>query len=115
MFNDVFKQMEEWKCDVEGALERFLDDEEMYMDFLHQIAEEEAIVKLGKAIDAGDIQLAFDYAHTLKGVHGNMGLTPLYLLDIEIVEPLREGTFETVKENYQKLVAENEKLKEILR
>ena len=47
-------------------LERFLDDEEMYMDFLHQIAEEEAIVKLGKAIDAGDIQLAFDYAHTLK-------------------------------------------------
>ena len=30
-----------------------------------------------------------------------MGLTPLYLLDIEIVEPLREGTFETVKENYQ--------------
>ncbi len=66
MLNDVFKQMKEWKCDVEGALERFLDDEEMYMDFLHQIAEEEAIVKLGKAIDAGDIQLAFDYAHTLK-------------------------------------------------
>ena len=41
MLNDVFKQMKEWKCDVEGALERFLDDEEMYMDFLHQIAEEE--------------------------------------------------------------------------
>lgn len=115
VLNDVFDQLREWNCDVTGALERFLNDEEMYLDFLHQIAEEASIVKLGKAIDEGDVQSAFDCAHTLKGVHGNMGLTPLYHLDIEIVEPLREGTFESVKENYDKLVAENEKLKEILR
>ena len=54
MLNDVFEQLREWNCDVNGALERFLNDEEMYLDFLHQIAEEASIVKLGKAIDEGD-------------------------------------------------------------
>lgn len=115
MLNEVFERLKEWKCDVDGALERFLGDEEMYMDFLHQIVDEESLLKLGKALDEGNAQAAFDCAHTLKGVHGNMGLTPLYLLDIEIVEPLRKGSFETVKENYDKLVAENEKLKDILK
>ena len=112
---EVFGQLRAWGCDVDGALERFLDDEEMYMDFLHQIAGEETITKLGEAIDAEDAQRAFDCAHTLKGVHGNMGLTPLYLLDHQIVEPLRKGSFQKVKENYEKLIAENEKLKNILR
>lgn len=113
--NSVFERLKEWNCDVDGALERFLDDEEMYLDFLNQIAEEATIVHLGKAIDEGDAQSAFDFAHTLKGVHGNMGLTPLYNLDLEIVEPLRAGTFDHVKENYNKLIAENEKLKGFLR
>ena len=115
VLNEVFIRLKEWKCDVDGALERFLDDEEMYMDFLHQIAEEESVAKLGAAIEAGDAQAAFDCAHTLKGVHGNMGLTPLYLLDIEIVEPLRAGSFAGVQDHYAKLVAENDKLKDILK
>ena len=32
---------------------------------------------------------AFEAAHTLKGVTGNMGLTPLYDAVCTIVEPLR--------------------------
>lgn len=115
MVNELFGRLKTWGCDVDGALERFLGDEEMYMDFLHQIAEEVSVVKLGEAIEAGDVQGAFDCAHTLKGVHGNMGLTPLYLLDIEIVEPLRTGSFDGVQDHYRKLVAENEKLKDILK
>ena len=34
---------------------------------------------------------AFEAAHTLKGVTGNMGLTPLYDAVCTIVEPLRTG------------------------
>lgn len=112
--NPVFDRLRAWNCDVDGALERFLDDEEMYLDFLNQITEEEAVGRLGEAIGRGDVQAAFDLAHTLKGVHGNMGLTPLYNLDIEIVEPLRAGSFDGVAENYSKLIAENEKLKQLL-
>lgn len=39
---------------------------------------------------ARDYTAAFEAAHTLKGVVGNMGLTPLYQAVCEIVEPLRK-------------------------
>ncbi len=38
---------------------------------------------------AGDLTGAFEAAHTLKGVAGNLGLTPLYEAVCAIVEPLR--------------------------
>ena len=42
-----------------------------------------------RAIDSGNLEAAFDAAHTLKGVVGNMGLTPLYKAVCDIVQPLR--------------------------
>ena len=38
-----------------------------------------------------DLDGAFQAAHTLKGVSGNLGLTPLYEVVCDIVEPLRHG------------------------
>ena len=38
-----------------------------------------------------DLDGAFQAAHTLKGVSGNLGLTPLYEAVCDIVEPLRHG------------------------
>ena len=43
---------------------------------------------------------AFEAAHTLKGVTGNMGLTPLYDAVCTIVEPLRTGED---REDYTKM------------
>ncbi len=45
--------------------------------------------KLEDALTMGDLDAAFDAAHTLKGVSGSLGLTSLYDRVCEIVEPLR--------------------------
>ena len=42
-----------------------------------------------EAIDAGDLNTAFERAHSLKGVMGNVALTPLFEPISEITEELR--------------------------
>ena len=60
-----------------------------YPKILGMLFQDQNLQKLGDALEGGDMQAAFEAAHTLKGVVGNMGLTPLYQAVCAIVEPLR--------------------------
>lgn len=110
----IFQALEDWGCDVEGALERFLDDKELYMTCLKTVITDGNFVKLGVALKEQNVPLAFDYAHTLKGVFANLGLTPMFVIVETIVEPLRAGLASHLEEPYEKLLASNERLKGIL-
>lgn len=112
--NTVIKDLELWGCDIQGALERFIGDEELYVSCLHSVINDPAYDKLGDALDAGNAKEAFEYAHTLKGVLANMGLTPIYDIDVLLVEPLRAGKCERLMPIYQELLQANEKLKGML-
>lgn len=112
--DEIWSALEAWGCDRQGALERFVGDEDLYAACLESVTTDENYGKLGKALEAGDIESAFDCAHTLKGVLANLGLIPLYEIAVRIVEPLRAGDGENLKEPYEELVAANERLKEIL-
>ena len=54
--------------------------------------EETLIRDLQDAIDNKDLKAAFEAAHALKGVLGNLSLTPLYTPVVEITELLRSNT-----------------------
>ena len=111
---EVFKKLEEWGCDVEGALERFFDDKDLYMTCLEMVITDSNFDKLGVALEEKNVLEAFDCAHTLKGVFANLGLTPMFSIVVTIVEPLRGGLAYNLNENYEKLLASNEQLKCIL-
>ncbi|BDF69187.1 hypothetical protein CE91St41_01680 [Oscillospiraceae bacterium] len=85
-FKDKF---EAYGGDYEGTMARFMGNEAMYRKFLGMLFQDQNLQKLGDALEGGDMQAAFEAAHTLKGVVGNMGLTPLYQAVCAIVEPLR--------------------------
>lgn len=110
----IFQTLEKWGCDVEGALDRFLDDKELYMTCLQTVIEDRAFEELGVALEEKKTQEAFDYAHTLKGVFANLGLTPMLSVVEQIVEPLRNGSPDGLEDEYEKLLASNEHLKSIL-
>lgn len=115
--NDMKEKLQtlaEWGCDIEGALERFLEDDELYMTCLETLVVDNAYEKLGKALAEGKVAEAFDYAHTLKGVLSNLGLTPMICIVEKIVEPLRAGFGEGLEEFYEQLLDANEHLKCIL-
>jgi hypothetical protein len=76
---------------VEG-LGRCFGNEALYLKLVATIPDEVNFDKLKDALNAGDLENAFLAAHALKGVLGNLSLTPLYTKVVEITELLRSKT-----------------------
>ena len=107
-------RLKNWGCDIDGAMARVLNDEELLLSCIRQVAEDPCFEQLGKALKAGNAEEAFDAAHTLKGIAGNTGLTPLYALAVEIVEPLRAGHAQGLMPAYGRLLSDRDKLRQLL-
>ena len=112
--NQLFVKLKDAECDVEGALARFLDDEELYIQFYGELLQDDNFDSLGVALEEGRLYEAFEFAHALKGIIGNMGLTPMFNIVCDIVEPLRINTDDGVKEKYQELLKLREKFSEFI-
>ncbi|QNL44415.1 Hpt domain-containing protein [Oscillibacter hominis] len=102
-FQEVF---EGYGADYQTTMSRFLGNEEMYLRFLNMLFQDDNLQKLGEAIEHGDLTAAFEAAHTLKGVTGNLGLTPLYKEVCAIVEPLRNREERDYSQAYQRVQEE---------
>lgn len=79
-------------CNIEEAMGRFLDNEVFYEKCFVKFVQEKSFVSLDEALKSGEVKAAFEYAHDLKGISANMGITPIYDLVVQLVEPLRKGT-----------------------
>lgn len=112
--NKVCSELKNWGCDIEPALHRCLDDEDFYLKLLKTVKIDPSFEKLGTTLEAGDITQSFDLSHTLKGTLSNMGLTPLYDLVVQIVEPLRAGNIQGLAMPYLKLTAKKDEFDKIL-
>lgn len=93
----------EYGADYSTTMKRVMNNEAMYVRLLGMLAEDDSIAKLDDALQAGNLQSAFLAAHTLKGVAGNLGLTPLYQALEKLVEPLRA---EAARDDYPALYKE---------
>lgn len=102
-------ELESWGCDIKGAMERFLDDEEFYFECYWDALGDVGFGQLKVALDKHDIKLAFEHAHSLKGIIANLGLTSLFEIITDIVEPLRAGREDGVLEKYEELLQERER------
>ena len=100
--------------DMAGALARFLDDEALYGDCFRMFLEDPGFRQLEDALARRDASAAFDAAHTLKGVAGNLGLTALYTALSALVESLRCGEAEGLVLLCQELQRQREELLQLL-
>lgn len=101
-------------ADMDGAMERFINDEVLYAECFRLFLEDSNFTALGDALSEKDYPSAFHAAHTLKGVAGNMGLSSLYDAICEIVESLRHQDYSHLDTQYQAILngkAAMEKLK----
>ncbi|MBQ9686894.1 MAG: Hpt domain-containing protein [Oscillospiraceae bacterium] len=79
-------------ANVEEGLERMMNNEAFYLRMVNMILNDTSAVKLRAAVEAGELNTGFEVAHALKGIAGNLSLTPLYDKTVEITELLRAGT-----------------------
>lgn len=115
---NIKKKMESYGMDYETTINRFMGNEGLYVRMLGLLPKDDSMKKLELALDSGNLAEAFEAAHSLKGVSGNLGLNFLYDAVSEIVEPLRceenrsdyPLLFETIKNAYGRAEAFLEEL-----
>lgn len=82
---------------VDEALERFMGNGALYEKMLNKLTNAVKDVQVLPFFEAGDHKTALENAHALKGVTGNLSVTPLYKGYTEIVDELRAGNPEKAR------------------
>ena len=102
--------LKEYGADVESGLGRCMNNEAFYLKLVAKAVADGAYDKLADALDAGNRDAAFEAAHSLKGVTGNLALTPIYDPVVEITELLRSRTAMDYTELKQTILAKRDEL-----
>ncbi len=103
--SDKMEMLRENGFDVDSALRRVLGKEDFYIKMLKKFPEDCSFRRLKEGLAEKDTVKAFEGAHTLKGISGNVGITPVYAADMPVVELLREGSVKGIEPYIQTLEA----------
>ena len=105
--------LRQWGCDTNCISDRFLGNEDFYLQMLQLGIADTNYPALREAVAAGNVNDAFRFAHSLKGTLGNLGITPAYVLVSAMVEPLRHGDGSKMEKDFKTFSEAFEKLKSI--
>lgn len=75
---------------IEDAMQRFMNKEQLWIRFLKKFKVDTSYAELVQALEDEDYRKAFEAAHTLKGITGNLALIDFNKLISEQTEYLRE-------------------------
>lgn len=109
------KGLEACGIDVEGTLKRMMGNEDLFLRMMRKFPEDHLYADLRKALEEERYDDAFNYAHTLNGVAGNLGLNPIMEADVVLVEKLRRMDTEGLLQDMEQLEAVYEPICEKLR
>ena len=110
--------LEEGGINVKEVMQRFMNNEQLWIKFLKKFKADSSYEKLVKSIEEKEWNKAFEAAHTLKGITGNLALSKLHDLVSRQTDYLRgeDNDFEAavgmmpeiteVYENVLKLIEE---------
>jgi len=106
----TLEKLEEFGANVEDGLGRCMNNEAFYLRLVGMVISDDKLDRLGELIEANELDGAFETAHALKGMYGNLSLTPVYTPLCEMTEYLRKRT----QMDYGPLLLEAKRQKKIL-
>ena len=95
--------LKEAGADTDGALRRFSGNIGLYQKLLRMFPQDKTYEQIEPALQANDWTALQTAAHTLKGVAGNLGLTPLFDACSDTVSLLRAERYEEAAASCEKL------------
>jgi HPt (histidine-containing phosphotransfer) domain-containing protein len=113
--DEKLNKLKNWGCDINGALERFLNDKDLYCECLLMFVEDDNFKSLKLHINDEDKKVPFSYVHTLKGVAGNLGLSPLFESLSELCDALRVDDYYVNSGLYERTVVDYNIFLEIMK
>ena len=103
-------KLRQFGADVHDGLDRCLGMEDFYIEMATMGLADERFETLGTTIESGDLDEAFEMAHALKGVVGNLALTPIFEPLSELTELLRHKADGDYMGLYRRMKAEKDRL-----
>lgn len=85
----TIEDLKNYGANTDEAISRLMGNESFYLMLIPKIFDDKNFEALSTGIREGDLGKAFDAAHSLKGVLGNLELTPILKPMVEITELLR--------------------------
>lgn len=109
--DQLFERLVGYGIDVRGVNDRFMGDNDLYQRCFSGFLEEPNFELLKQRIENKDYAAAFQSAHAIKGLSGNLGLSPFYKAICTLVESLRAKDYRNIAEEYALVASEFEILK----
>ena len=89
----TIQELNDFGANTKEGIARCVNNEGFFLDLVNRAVNDfEKFDLLEAALREGDLDTAFEYAHALKGLTGNLSLTPLYEPLCEMTELLRSRT-----------------------
>ncbi len=107
-------ELKNYGANVEEGMSRCMGNEALYLKLVTTIPGEQKFDMLKESIEEGNLDEAFESAHALKGVAGNLSLTPLYEPLVKITELLRARENTDYSELLEEIISEKDKLESII-
>ena len=104
-----------WGADTAGGMNRCMNNEAFYLKMIEKAMQGDSCENLKAAVESGDLARGFEIAHSLKGVTGNLALTPIDKPVREITELLRSRTEMDYSGLLGEIIAKKNELAELLR
>ena len=104
--------LSQFGADTAEGLARCMNNEDFYLKMVETGLRDERFDTLRPVLEAHDLDEAFEMCHAMKGVFGNLALTPIYDLISDMTELLRARKdmdylpmFDEIKAQRDKLLA----------
>ena len=105
--------LKEFGANINEGLERCMGMEDFYIEMIELGINDKLFDDLGPLLDDGKLDEAFEKVHALKGVIGNLALTPLYQTINDLTEHLRAKDEIDYKPLYEKLISQRDIIKNL--
>lgn len=85
----TLETLQSYGVNTKEGLSRCMNNEKFYFRMLGMGLKNDSFDKLEKLLADGNLDEAFEQAHAIKGVVGNLAITPIYDKIADITESLR--------------------------
>jgi len=106
--------LKELGANTDEGLGRCLNNEEFYLKLVKMAVEDQTFEQLQDALEKNDLDDAFERAHALKGVLGNVSLTNILEPIKEITEDLRSRTEKDYTDQMSTIMTELKKVRALI-
>lgn len=111
----MIDRLRAWGCEVDEALERFVNDKDLYIMCMNLFVDDAFFEKLGDAIKSKNYDAARNATHTLKGVAGNVSAGPLAVVIDTLMTKLRMEDYSDLDSYYSQIIEYRDSLSTILK